>query len=219
MPVDTTWTDPSEGGAADVELDEVLQPTVWDLILSNLKRLGGTDGNTKTGGYVIGGLLDLSGASAGQIKFPASQNASADANTLDDYEEGTWTIALTASASGTIIADSGEDLGAYTKIGDVVHCWGYVSIASVSSPVGDLRISLPFTAATLGEIAGRPTGAVATQGVDIDASCVGLTLTTANGLAYATIYQTIDNGNLTTVQCSQIAGTDIIKFSLTYKPA
>jgi len=39
-------------------------------------------------------LLDISGASAGQIKFPATQNASADANTLDDYEEGTWTAVL-----------------------------------------------------------------------------------------------------------------------------
>ena len=34
------------------------------------------------------GLHDLQG---GQIKFPATQVPSANANTLDDYEEGTWT--------------------------------------------------------------------------------------------------------------------------------
>ena len=36
------------------------------------------------------------------ISFAASQTASSDANTLDDYEEGTHTVAATASTSGTI---------------------------------------------------------------------------------------------------------------------
>ena len=42
-----------------------------------------------TAGLAITGLTDISAATSGQIKFPATQNASADANTLDDYEEGT----------------------------------------------------------------------------------------------------------------------------------
>lgn len=45
------------------------------------------------------GLLDLSGAAAGQIKFPATQNASSDANTLDDYDEYT---AASAACTGAI---------------------------------------------------------------------------------------------------------------------
>lgn len=48
------------------------------------------------------------------IKFPASQNASPDANTLDDYEEGTWTPTVT---SGTIAF---VNSARYTKIGRVV---------------------------------------------------------------------------------------------------
>lgn len=40
-------------------------------------------------------LVDISGASAGQIKFPATQNASSDANTLDDYLETTFTGTFT----------------------------------------------------------------------------------------------------------------------------
>ena len=38
--------------------------------------------------------LDISGASAGQIKFPASQNASTNAQTLDDYQENSLATAL-----------------------------------------------------------------------------------------------------------------------------
>ena len=40
-------------------------------------------------------------ASGAGITFPATQSASTDANTLDDYEEGTWTPTIAAS-SGSI---------------------------------------------------------------------------------------------------------------------
>lgn len=56
------------------------------------------------GNVGIGGLVDISGASAGQIKFPATQNPSADANTLDDYREASATLTatgMTTSPTGT----------------------------------------------------------------------------------------------------------------------
>jgi hypothetical protein len=49
------------------------------------------------------------------ITFPATQVPSADANTLDDYEEGTWTPTATGFSSG-----SGWS-GTYTKIGRIVY--------------------------------------------------------------------------------------------------
>ena len=63
------------------------------------------------------GLVDISAAGAGQIAFPATQNASANANTLDDYEEGTFTATWYSGANAT-----GTNLGTttgntYTKIG------------------------------------------------------------------------------------------------------
>jgi hypothetical protein len=91
-------------------------------------------------------LLDISGASAGQIKFPATQNASSDANTLDDYEEGTWTPTLTSS-SGTITTP-GTCTGTYTKIGRFVIVRCTTSITTLGSAAGDLRISgSPFVPA------------------------------------------------------------------------
>ena len=79
------------------------------------------------------------------ISFPATQSASSDANTLDDYEEGTWTPTLSASTSGTITTT--DRSGTYTKVGNIVTVQGYFNVASVSSPVGDFRVGgLPFTA-------------------------------------------------------------------------
>jgi len=69
------------------------------------------------------------------------------ANKLEDYEEGTWTVALTPSTSGTIGLSS--DGGAfYTKIGQVVHFSISVTNNSISSPVGIISFNLPFAAAS-----------------------------------------------------------------------
>lgn len=113
------------------------------------------DGSLQTDGglsvvksAVIGNLLDLSNASAGQIKFPATQNPSADANTLDDYEEGTFTPVLVDNSQ-----DTGEgqtyniQVGRYTRIGRVVHFSLWLSMSSVGTLSGSAYIAgLPFSA-------------------------------------------------------------------------
>jgi hypothetical protein len=82
-------------------------------------------------------------ASGAGITFPATQSASTDANTLDDYEEGTWTAAVTV-ASGSVTM--GNNTCSYLKIGKVVYIKGYIYIASVSSPSGAVTITgLPFS--------------------------------------------------------------------------
>lgn len=81
------------------------------------------------------------------ITFPATQVASSNVNTLDDYEEGTAVVALTASTSGTITINPSYKTISYVKIGKVVTISGYLVVASVSSPIGDLIITgLPFSA-------------------------------------------------------------------------
>lgn len=91
------------------------------------------------------GLLDLSTSTAGQIKFPATQNASADANTLDDYEEGTWTPSISFGGGTTGITYNSR-VGRYVKIGRVVTAQGYVQLTSKGSSTGAANLtSLPFT--------------------------------------------------------------------------
>lgn len=80
---------------------------------------------------------------SGQIGFPATQVPSADPNTVDDYEEGTFIFTMTPSVSGSITLS--EKTGRYTKIGRIVHIQGLLSITSVDSPVGVIYIGgLPF---------------------------------------------------------------------------
>ena len=81
----------------------------------------------------------------------ASPAAGMTAEILDDYEEGTWTGAITA-ATGTITINSSFDTFSYTKVGRVVHIEGRARITSVSTPSGALAITgLPFTSASVGE--------------------------------------------------------------------
>jgi hypothetical protein len=79
---------------------------------------------------------------AGQIAFPATQNAAAGANVLDDYEEGTYTPTITAG-TGTFTSASGA--GAYTKVGNFVYVTIIVTITTNGTAAGDVRSTLPFT--------------------------------------------------------------------------
>lgn len=91
------------------------------------------------------GLFDATG---GQIKFPATQVPSADTNTLDDYEEGTWTPALTFSTAGDLTVAYTTRIGTYTKIGrQVILQFEIVtSTFTYTTSSGNLRINgSPFT--------------------------------------------------------------------------
>jgi hypothetical protein len=88
------------------------------------------------------GATDLSG---GQIKFPSTQSASSDANTLDDYEEGTFTPGVAFGGATTGIIYSAQ-VGSYTKVGNRVHFQAYVALSNKGSATGTARLTgLPFT--------------------------------------------------------------------------
>ncbi len=113
---------------------------------NGLVSLFGCTGGAATT-YAIDSLLDLSAAPAGQIKFPAAQNASANVNTLDDYEEGTWTPAMTFGGSATGITYSVQ-VGSYIKIGKLVFVRGEITLTNNGSGAGIGAITgLPFTSA------------------------------------------------------------------------
>ncbi|MGZ8270724.1 MAG: hypothetical protein ACXWT5_06035 [Methylophilus sp.] len=85
------------------------------------------------------------------IKFPATQVASADVNTLDDYEEGTWAPVFAWTNPGTSSFTYAAQQGAYTKIGNTVRasCFLQVSASTLGTGTGYLTVQgLPFTAGT-----------------------------------------------------------------------
>jgi len=113
--------------------------------------LDGTNGiTTNTGTLISATTIGVGGAtpstSGAGITFPATQSASTDANTLDDYEEGTWTPTITgASTAGT--ASYGTQTASYIKIGKLVFVSLYVNWSSATG-TGQLQISgLPFAGA------------------------------------------------------------------------
>jgi hypothetical protein len=95
-------------------------------------------------------------ASGSGITFPATQVASSDANTLDDYEEGTWTPV--PKFGGANVGMSYSSTGKYTKIGNLVFVEANFAITTNGSSTGNVTIEgLPFTSsanAYAGELIG-----------------------------------------------------------------
>ena len=82
------------------------------------------------------------------VKFAATQAASSDVNTLDDYEEGTWTPGV-SFGNGTTGITYTSQLGHYTKIGRLVTCDYFINLSNKGSSTGTARITgLPFTTAS-----------------------------------------------------------------------
>jgi hypothetical protein len=94
--------------------------------------LGFDTNNVERMRITASGVLELT---QGQIKFPATQVASSDPNTLDDYEEGTFTP--TASSGITINTINNAT---YTKIGNTVtfQIWIKVDIGSADFVIAGL---------------------------------------------------------------------------------
>jgi hypothetical protein len=156
------------------------------------------------------GAIVVSGTtpSLNGITFPATQVASAGANTLDDYEEGTWT---TTFQSPTNLTGTPTLSGAtYTKIGRLVTLTGSITGYTVTSsntltyPVFNVPFSMvggvlsPLSGAGILSI-----GAIFVCGAFVDNSsgdatsvalvfpAVGMTTSGATGsITFTLVYQT-----------------------------
>ena len=144
----------------------------------------------------------------------ASQYASADANTLDDYEEAYHTVTITPATSGTVTLDAAKNTFAYTKIGRSVHVQGQITISSISSPVGDLRISLPFASTALTENADKTVGAFMSSGLNYAASYLVLFLDA--GVSYFRIAETTSTPTLDFIDGGDLGGSEILTFQISY---
>jgi hypothetical protein len=83
-------------------------------------------------------------ASGAGITFPASQSASSDANTLDDYEQGTFTPTAVGGTTAGTTTYVGQ-VGHYTKIGRQVTVTIYLQYSAMTG-TGPLQIGgLPFS--------------------------------------------------------------------------
>ena len=108
--------------------------------------INGTTGIDK----VQPGVVTSSSLASGQtlavngIAFPSGQVASSDANTLDDYEEGTFTPAIDFNGGTTGIVYAARN-GKYIKVGGLVNAYFYIALSNKGSSTGYINFSgLPF---------------------------------------------------------------------------
>ena len=105
-----------------------------------------------TGGNSVAGIsistTNIVSLPAGQLAFPATQNPSANANTLDDYEEGTWT----PTANLVTVVGTPTYSGTYTKIGRLVTCVIHASSTGSIAYTGNSTnfSNLPFATTSQG---------------------------------------------------------------------
>ena len=92
----------------------------------------------------VGGATPSTSGSG--ITFPATQSDSSNANTLDDYEEGTWTPTITAGYTGITYNNQN---GWYVKVGTLVTVSGRINFSGTANGAS-ISIALPFTMRSLG---------------------------------------------------------------------
>jgi hypothetical protein len=176
--------------------------------------------NAGTKRWVLADVFFAKLINANGLKFPSTQVASSDANTLDDYEEGECQLSLSASTSGTITMSSYDD-ALYTKIGRLVHISGYLKVTSVSSPVGRLLLTgLPYIVKNTDSAYGA--GSVWANTLTMPAGIVGFQLTSIKNTYQAYIDGMAVSINGTSWNAARVdlasavkANTEI-EFSLTY---
>jgi hypothetical protein len=152
----------------------------------------------------------------GGVAFPATQSASADANTLDDYEEGEWSPTVTCSTAGSYDLHTGFDTCVYTKVGRLLSVQGKLYITGeTGTPSGDIRISLPIT--SLGGLSDDSEYVVGS--VDITSHGGTIDNVQANvGAAYAFMWltKTAEDGTAATLTHADVDTDFWITFNFTY---
>ena len=145
------------------------------------------------------------------ITFPATQSASSDANTLDDYEEGTFNPnVIGTSTAGTVTY--GDRSGKYTKIGNKVFYTVYVTWTS-GTGTGNLQITgLPFTSANNGEY---PTAAIYTNNLNYTSGNTTTCYIVPNGTAISIVQSVPNSGAIPVPYDANVDGFIISGFYTT----
>jgi len=171
------------------------------------------DGVTiKDSGITIssGGTLQVDGTlkAANGILFGTDTAA---ANTLDDYEEGTWTPVLTFGGGSTGITYNTQ-AGNYTKVGRIAVATINISLSSKGTSTGVGEITLPFTSASVGEQHFQPYLVNVT-------STGNVSLFARSSLASSRFVQFSDAGSATFMTDSNFANNSFIRATLVYQTA
>jgi len=148
----------------------------------------------------------------GQVAFPATANPSAGANTLDDYEEGTWTMGISFGGGTTGITYS-INTGYYTKIGNLITISGKLELTSKGTSTGQALVTgLPFTTTD------ADAGLTGVPAIFFNITFANqLVMTTARNTNHIDIYQVTEAGAITALSNTNFANNSTIVVGGTYR--
>jgi hypothetical protein len=172
-------------------------------------------------GAIIDDTLDLGGSSYRWQDLYLSGGAyiggTAAANKLDDYQEGYHTAVIYGNTTGTgtpLPIRSSHDTLAYTKIGRVVHIQGKLETLGSHSATGNLRVTLPFTVASLTDVSGIAVGtAFFYRTGQLHDNPV---IAASSGGSNALFYQSISGGDISTIDADDMDAAIEMFIGLTY---
>ena len=156
--------------------------------------------------------------SSGGITFNGD---TAQANALDDYEEGSWTPTFRINNSETGVT-YGNRAGGYIKVGKLVIVWGRLTLTNNGSSTGQASLdNLPFT---VGDVVGTTSidgGGHMTYQTNTSGIYGPIVLGAIQGTQNAQFYaSTNTNGNMTVdVTQSNINDNFDCRFTLSYSVA
>jgi len=143
-----------------------------------------------------------------RIQFPATQAASSDANTLDDYEEGTFTPVIQGSSTAGTQTYSVQS-GRYTKIGRLVFYEVMIRMtAKDGSTAGNISVGgLPFTSNNSTPRGNVAVGMYANIDINVAGGYYSIIGEIVGNTSQIDLYFTGDNVAAAAVGAAQIAAT------------
>ena len=199
----------SDTGAIAGIVDNTNTTDATSTTAAALKTAGGA-GVAKT--LFVGNAINISGAAAGQIVFPATQNASSNANTLDDYEEGAWTPTIYFGGATVGVTYGTPYGGFYTKVGRLVTIQAIISLTSKGSSTGDAEIrGLPFA---------MNSGASAYSAITIRSATVTfadiIMAYVPSNVQYIALQESTNAGAVTAITDADFANTSVLMIGGSY---
>ena len=176
-----------------------------------------------TGNTTVGGTLGVTGVStlSDNIVFGASGKgvhlgvtSATASNLLDDYEEGTWTPAVTFGGGATGVGYTTNTNGRYIKVGNSVTVTGCLFLNSKGSSTGDAVITgLPFAHLNSSE-GTKASGSIGQTNISFTAfpSILG-------GGSSLLLFDTTTGGTLGAIDNSNFSDSSSIYFSASYATA
>ncbi len=160
----------------------------------------------------------LTAPAISQVVFPATQDPSAGANTLDDYEEGSWTPVIQGDSTAGAQTYSAQ-VGKYVKIGRLVTCTAFIAMtAKGGTTAGNIQVGgLPFAHENV--TSSRSCAAGSYSDIDLSAGKSAFSMILITNTSVLLLVEEGDNVASAQVVAAAIAATTSIHLSITYLAA